>query len=85
MDNTMMQKMPQTTLLIGKTVGAAAIGCGGFFTRSNGWQGLGVLGAGHGGFAVISHPAQRMRIATEAPLFAIVDGIGVPTRRRLKS
>ena len=80
-----MHKMPQTTLLIEGTVGAAAIGCGGFAMRSNGWQSLGMIGAGRRGFAALAYKPQGLGVSTLTPLFVDVDGIGAPRRRRLKS
>ena len=85
MDITMMHKMRQTTLLTEGIVGAAAIGRGGFAMLSNGWQTLGMIGAGQGGFAALACQRQRTGIYTLTPLFVDVDGIGAPRRRRLKS
>ena len=84
MDITMMHKMPQTTLLIEGPVGAAAMRCGGFAMRSNGWQALGMLGAARGGFAARPRPVQ-MGVYALTPLIVDIDGTGAPRRRILTS
>lgn len=88
MDSPMMYMTLQTTRLREGAVGAATTGRGGFSMRSNGVLGIGMIGATTcicGGFALLSRRVQGMGASTHAPLFADVDGIGVPRRRKRRS
>lgn len=85
MDTTMMHMTRQTPLLFEGIVGAAAVGCGGFSMLSNSAQRLmasGVAGIRRRGIAGLWGGIQGIGVYTNAPLFAVVDGIGVPRRRK---
>lgn len=88
MDTIMLHLMRQTSRTINRIAGAAASGCGGFFMRSNGGQLLACFGAVLGGGrarAALSGGFQGVGVYTQAPQFAVIDGIGVPRRRKRRS